>query len=161
MNILVSKPWPWDWTEPQEEVRQVAGRAQMETGQKEEEVVRRSPGKPNSQEELQRNQEKMALHSPRSQIHSWWQWAGQGPFRIQDKPVSLSLSVWVNITSCDPSIKGSVKSAIVNIRSTFEIMFKLYRFLQFTHSLFPRKALSAANILVSPFSVKHWALLNK
>lgn len=43
----------------------MAGRAQMETGQRRKrEVAKEKPGKPNNQEELERNQEKMALHSP-------------------------------------------------------------------------------------------------
>lgn len=43
----------------------MAGRAQVETGQRRKrEVAKEKPGKPNNQEELERNQEKMALHSP-------------------------------------------------------------------------------------------------
>ena len=44
------------------EVRQVSGRAQAETGQRrKKEVAKEKPGKPTNQEELERNQEKMAL----------------------------------------------------------------------------------------------------
>ena len=46
------------------EVRQVSGRAQAETGQRrKKEVAKEKPGEPTNQEELERNQEKMALHS--------------------------------------------------------------------------------------------------
>ena len=48
-----------------QKMRKVAGRTQVEKGQRRKRrAAKEKPGKPTNQEELERNQEKMALHSP-------------------------------------------------------------------------------------------------